>query len=282
MHRAQELVAGQKHLATLPDLYYKLRQALADPEVKVSHLAALIENDPALTATLLQVANSAYYGFPRHIETVSRAISLIGLDQVSDIVLTATLAGAFHGIRPRRMDMPRFWRGSIRRALMNRLFARHLGAREAERCFVIGLLSDMGHLVMYHAVPDLMGIVLDMGQGDLNDLAAKERSIVGCDFPEVGAALCARWQLPEHIGQVIAAQLRPADAADEFQAEAARLNMAISVAEAMSRGEPIHADCPMLDEEAPEMAGVDLAMLPVFAENCDAQLDSVLQSLGLS
>ncbi|KAF7598524.1 MAG: hypothetical protein CGU29_12320 [Candidatus Dactylopiibacterium carminicum] len=282
MRLAQELVAGQKHLATLPDLYYKLRQALADPEVRVSELARLIENDPSLTATLLQVANSAFYGFPRRIETVSRAISLIGLDQVGEIVLTATLAGAFHGIRPRRMDMDRFWRGSIRRALMCRQFARHLGAREAERAFVIGLLSDMGHLVMYHAVPDLMGIVLDMGQENLNELAEKERSIVGCDFAEVGAALCSSWHLPEHIGQVIGAQLDPLSAPEGLHEEAARLNLAISVTELLARGETVTAGISVLDEDAPELSGVDLALLPVLAEHCEAQLDSVLRSLGLS
>ncbi|MDQ7990925.1 MAG: HDOD domain-containing protein [Candidatus Dactylopiibacterium sp.] len=280
MHLAQELVSGQRHLASLPDLYYKVRQALADPNIAISRLAGLISVDPALSGTLLQIANSAYYGFPRRIETLTRAISLIGLNHVSEVVLAGTLATAFQGIRPQRMDMRRFWRGSIRRALLNRQFARHLGLQDPERGFITGLLSDTGHLVMYHAVPDLMGIVLDMPAADRNMLAANERAIVGCDYCEVGAALAGVWHLPAHLARVIGAQLDPLTA-DELAEEAARLCLAVSIAELLETGATISASSPMLHEEAPELSGVDLALLPLFAEHCEAQLDSVLSSLGL-
>lgn len=281
MPLAQELVASQTHLSSLPDLYYKVRKALADPDIDISSLAQLISNDPALAGTLLHISNSAFYGFPRKIETLSRAISLIGLEQVGEIVLAGTLAAAFQGIRPQRMDMARFWRGSIRRALLNREFSRHLGERDAERSFVLGLLADMGHLVMYHAVPDLMGIVLEMPSSSLVELAEKERGIIGCDFTEVGAALAAAWQLPGALGALIGCQLQPA-LAGELAPEAARLSLAVSVAEASEQGLPITAACPLLAPEAADLAGVDLALLPVLAEHCEAQLDSVIRSLGLA
>lgn len=281
MHLAQELVASQNHLASLPNLYYKVREALLDQDLDIGDLSDLIASDPAITGSLLRIANSAFYGFPRKIETLSRAISLIGLDQVGEIVLASTLAAAFSGIRPHRMDMGRFWRGSIRRALLCRQFARSLGERDAERAFVVGLLSDMGHLVMYHAVPDLMGIVLDTAQDGLLAQAEQESSIVGCDFTEVGAALCAAWHLPASIGSVIACQLTP-EQGGEHSAEAARLNLAISMAECLERGESAGASCPLLCDAAPDLAGVDLALMPVFAEHCEAQLESVMTSLGVS
>lgn len=280
MHLAQELVASQEHLASLPDLYYKIREALVDQDLEIGDLADLIASDPALTASLLRMANSAFYGFPRKIETLSRAISLIGLTQVGEIVLASTLASAFQGIHPQRMNMQRFWRGSIRRALMNRQFSRSLGERDAERAFVIGLLSDMGHLVMYHAVPDLMGIVLDTAGDGIASQAEHERSIVGCDFSEVGAALCSAWQLPSSMGIIIAYQLNPSLAGD-YQAEAARLCLAISAAECLERGETAGAACPLLCPQAAELAAVDLALMPVFGEHCESQLESVMNSLGL-
>jgi len=281
MRLAQELVASQNHLASLPNLYYRIREALLDPDLEIGKLEDLIANDPALAGALLRMANSAFYGFPRKVETLSRAISLIGFDRIGEIVLASTLAATFQGIRPQRMDMGRFWRGSIRRALLCREFARNLAEPDAERAFVIGLLSDMGHLVMYHAVPDLMDIVLDANPGSLLAEAGQERDIIGCDFAEVGAALCAAWQLPASIGAVIGGQLAPA-LAGEQAAEAARLNLAIAVAEALERGEAVTAACPLLCEEAPDLGGVDLALLPVFAEHCEAQLESVMSSLGLT
>lgn len=281
MRLAQELVTNLGNLSSLPNLYYKVRQALLDPNLTIGDLTDLISADPALTASLLRIANSAFYGFPRKIETLSRAISLIGLDQVGDIVLTSSLTATFQGIRPQRMDMNRFWHGSIRRALLCRQFCRNLGEPDAERAFILGLLSDMGHLVMYHAVPDLMGIVLDTSSENLREQAVKERSTIGCDFSEVGAALCVSWQLPDSVGIIIGNQLTPQLAA-ELAPEAARLNLAIAVAEALYRKETITAACPLLYEEAPDLGGVDLALMPVFAEHCEAQLDSVLSSLGLA
>lgn len=281
MRLAQELVASQERLASLPNLYYKVRQALEDPETDSSSLAELIASDPALTGALLHIANSAFYGFPRKIETLSRAITLIGLEQIGEIVLASTLAATFQGIRPQRMDMGRFWRGSIRRALLCREFSRSLGERDSERSFVVGLLSDMGHLVMYHAVPDLMGIVLDTNRDNLLAVAEQERDIIGCDFCEVGAALCTSWLLPASIGTIIGSQLTP-DLGGEYASDTARLNMAISMTEALERHETITAACPLLYAEAPDLAGVDLAMMPVFAEHCEAQLDSVMTSLGFS
>lgn len=281
MHLAQELVASQHQLASLPNLYYRIREALNDPNIGIPELAGIISVDPALSATLLQIANSAFYGFPRKIETLSRAIALIGFDQVGEVVLAGTLASAFHGIRPQRMDMHRFWCGSIRRALLNRQFARNLGLREPERAFITGLLADMGHLVMYHAVPDLIGIVLEMPAAGLGELAEKERAIIGCDFCEVGAALASAWHLPANIGYAIGAQLDPLSAGEEEAADAARLCLAVSVAEALGAGETIGAGLPLIHEDAAILSSVDLSLLPVFAEHCEEQLESVMRSLGV-
>ncbi|WP_018610301.1 HDOD domain-containing protein [Uliginosibacterium gangwonense] len=277
---AEELVSNQRALASLPTLYYKVRSALADPEVVIQALSDLISTDPSLAAAVLRIANSAFYGFPRKIETLSRAIGLIGLNQLGDIVLASTLASTFQGIRPQKMDMARFWRGSIRRALLCRSMARHLGERDPERFFILGLLSDMGHLVLYQTQPDLAAIILDMASYSLSDIAQKERDMLGCDFAEVGAALILKWQLPESFACVVRHQLKPIEAGEQA-AEAARLNLAISIAEALERGEQINAACAPLCPDSPELSGVDLTLLAVFAEECESQLESVVSSLGL-
>lgn len=277
---AEDLVSKQHFLASLPTHYYKVREALSDPEVSVQHLTELITTDPSLTVAVLRIANSAFYGFPRKIETLSRAISLIGLEQLGNIVLASTLTSTFHGIRPQQMDMVRFWRGSIRRALLNRSIARHMEERDAERFFVLGLLADMGHLVLYQALPDLEAIVLDRSAYSLNEIAREEQTLLGCNFAEVGAALILHWHLPESMARVVRHQLSPASA-DELAPEAARLNLAISIAEALERGEQITASCPTLDHDDPELSRVDLTLLPLFAEECESQLESVTASLGL-
>lgn len=278
---AEELVSKQQYLPTLPKLYYKVRDALSDPEVSLQLLEDLITSDPSLAASVLRIANSAFYGFPRKIETLSRAISLIGLSQLGNIVLTTSLTTSFQGIRPQSMDMARFWRGSIRRALLCRSIARHSNEYESERLFVLGLISDMGHLVLYQAQPDLEAIILDRSVNTLNDIAWEERNLLGCDFAELGAALVNRWQLPANMARIIRYQLQ-VKGADDLAQDAACLNLAVSMAEALERGEPITAATPALDPDAPETSCLDLTLMPLFAEECESQLESVMVSLGLS
>lgn len=277
---AQELVASLDKLASLPTLYYRIRELLDDPDVSVNTLANEIAQDPALAAALLRMANSAFYGFPRKIETLTRAISLIGLGQVGEIVLASMLAGSFGGIHTQHMDMPRFWRGSVSRALLCRALAHQHGEREPERMFVIGLLSDLGHLVMYQAVPDLMGILLDMPAASLEARAEQERAIVGCDYTEVGAALTLSWRLPLSFGAIVGGQLSP-PLAGEFAAEAALLNIAVHVAQCMGDGLPITGETIGCHEEAFELARLDPAILPVLMEQVQGQLEQVIGALAL-
>lgn len=277
---AQELVASLDKLASLPTLYYRIREELDDPDVSINALSELIANDPALAGSLLRLANSAFYGFPRKIETLTRAISLIGLNQVGEIVLASVLAASFGGIRPQHMDMARFWRGSVLRALLSRALAHRHGDREPERLFVVGLLSDLGHLVMYQAVPDLMGILLDMPAASLEARAEQERATVGCDYAEVGAALTVSWRLPISFGVIVGAQLSP-PLAGEYAADAALLNIAIHVANCLDDGLPVTAETIRCHEEAFELAGLDPEVLPAVIEQATGQLELVLTTLGL-
>lgn len=276
MHLAQELVAYIDRLATLPDVYLKIRAALDDPDVSIPEVADVITTDPSLTAALLRLANSAFYGYARKVESINRAVSLIGLEQVHDLVLATSVTALFAGIRPQRMDMARFWRDSLRRGLLAREVARLVRGMSPERLFVAGLLADAGHLVMYVAVPDLMAMVLDTPLQDDDTLPDVERRIIGCDFAEVGAALAARWQLPVSFGVLIGAQLQP-PSAGEYAASAALLNL-VSAAAAKAGGAPDH-EYPVHPESL-SLAGIDAETIEAAQEPVEAQLDMMMSVFG--
>ncbi|MCX9156114.1 HDOD domain-containing protein [Niveibacterium sp. 24ML] len=269
MHLAQELVAYVDRLATLPDVYLKVRAAMDDPDVSIAEVADVIATDPALTASLLRLANSAFYGYARKIESINRAVSLIGLEQVHDLVLATSVTAMFSGIRPQRMDMARFWRDSIRRGMLAREVARSKRGHSPERLFVAGLLADAGHLVMYVAVPDLMALVLDTTPSEGDTLPDVERRIIGCDFAEVGAALTAKWQLPVTFGVLIGSQLQPEAAGDSAEA-AALLNLTSAVA-ARSGGAseyeyPLH-------HRSEALAGIEVADVEAVLPSVEAQME---------
>ncbi|MDQ8022383.1 MAG: HDOD domain-containing protein [Moraxellaceae bacterium] len=279
LHTSQELVACVEGLWSLPDVYYRVREAIEDPDVSTDELARLVSADPALAGTLLRLANSAFFGFPRRIETLSRAISLIGLDEVTEAVLASVLAASFSSVAPIDLDMRRFWRGSVRRGLLCRHLSRLSGDREGERLFVAGLLSDTGHLVMCHAIPDVMRDVLSR-PATLGQRAERERELAGCDFAEVGAALIVSWRLPSNLGTLIGAQLMPPYAGD-LAHDAARVHIAAVLSEAIETRMPTSDAIGCLHPEALSLAGVDAVILNAAIEQAETQLGEVLASLGL-
>jgi HD-like signal output (HDOD) protein len=240
MYRAQELVASLDKLASLPNVYYRIREKLDDPEVSLSDISTELSSDPALSAALLRMANSAIYGFPRRVDTLSQALNLIGLRPLGELVLGSSIAATFGGIHAKNMDMLRFWRSSMRCALLCRTMAEQRGDGSQERMFLLGLLADMGHLVMYQAIPDLSDLVLTTSGLSLEDRAARERELIGCDFAEVGVALAHSWRLPVGFGVTLGAQLHP-EQAGELAPQAACLQLARHLDDA------IEANCTLND-----------------------------------
>ena len=153
-NRAQALVNGVDQLVTLPSIYFEIRRIIESPNSTIGDVAGAIATDPALSAKLLRIVNSPLYAQARSVETINRAIAMLGMVQVHDLTLTATLATSFARIPTGMMDMQRFWRDSVLRATLMKALALQSGIRERERSFLQGLLGDIGHLVMYLRIPD--------------------------------------------------------------------------------------------------------------------------------
>jgi HD-like signal output (HDOD) protein len=231
MYSAQELVSQLDTLASLPSVYQRIRDELDAPDGSVTEVGRLVAADPALTARLLRVVNSALYGYGGQVDTVARAVQILGLQQVHDLVLAMSLNSVFYGIRPEHMDMNRFWRGSMMCALAARAIARGCGLPNAERLFVIGLLADLGHLAMYQTVPELAYEAQCEADRLDEPLAEVERCLIGCDFAEVGAALADHWKLPPCFAEVLGAQLNPRLGGDSVY-EAAMVHVATQLVRA--------------------------------------------------
>lgn len=210
MSTPQELVACIEKLASLPAIYHRIRDILDDPDSSVQQLAETVSSDAAITARVLRIVNSALYGFPGKIDSVLRAVNLMGMQQIHDLILSTTVISALSALQPPQMPLMRFWKGCVFRGLAARSAARLLGVGDPERLFVEGLLADIGHLVMFQAVPDLSQAALDTAQHSGLPLHEVEQSVIGCNHAEVGAALASAWNLPPTFATVIGAQLMPA------------------------------------------------------------------------
>lgn len=207
--RAEALVNGIDRLVTLPAIYFQIKRVIESPNSSIIDIARTISTDAALTARLLKIVNSPMYAQSRQVETVSRAVSMLGMNQIHDLSLAACLASAFKGIPPGRMDMTKFWRASLRRAVAARDLARACGVMDRERLFVQGLLSDVGHMVMYLRIPEAAAEMLELAIAGRRPLHIIERERLDCDWGQVGAALLRAWGLPAGIFEAIAGHADP-------------------------------------------------------------------------
>ncbi|MDP1769404.1 MAG: HDOD domain-containing protein [Nitrospirota bacterium] len=225
MSSAQELVRSCSNIFTLPEIYLRVRDVVDAPQSTMDDLADALKIDPAISARLLRIVNSPLYGFPKQIDTVTRAVNLIGMQAVSDLVAASTIGRTFTGMTSNLMDLSAYWHKSVLCALMAGKIAKASGIEDSERFFIAGLLRDIGHLVLYQTVPQRAQSAL-VEAGNLSaPLAEVEQANIGCDFTEVGAELIRFWSMPSQIEQSIRHQLSPNEAG-EFTLHASIVHLA--------------------------------------------------------
>lgn len=273
MPSAVELVMQTDRLPSLPAAYLAVKKIIDDPNGSIPRLAGAMSSDPAMTARVLRVVNSPFYGYPGRIDTVTRALNILGMQQVHDVVLAWAISSAFADVHPAAVPMKLFWRQSVTRAVAARLLARQAGFIDAERLFVEGLLSDIGHLIMYVGLPDKALEARASSAETGRPLHEVERELIGCDYAEVGAALVLIWELPNCFHEPIACQIDPSTAITH-RLEAAILHLAGNVA--TSRAAPDSAPPNPFALAALDLDETDLINL---CSEIDRELDGALAAL---
>ncbi len=266
MATAGELVGSAVRMVTLPDIYIRLKTMLDDPDSSMSDMADLLATDPGLTARLLRMVNSAFFGFGAEITTVTRAVSMLGTQQVHDLVLATSVTGAFSGMSTRVMDMQQFWLNSVRCGVASRLLAHSCNVLDSERLFVSGLLADIGHLIMYQGMPQESRRARVGSQRSQAELVRLERELIGCDYAEVGGELLHTWGLPDSLVEAVRFHIQPAKA-EHYPLEAAIVHIASLMAVAI--GEEQNLDSLPVNPVVWQVTGLS----PEMAAAIEAELE---------
>ena len=198
----QALVDNVLHLVSLPEIYLRLQRTIEDPLHTREQVAAVLAHDPALSARVLRIASSSYYGFARPIATVDEAVGIIGELDLRNLALAASLVGSMSNLDHRGVDIDRFWMHSLRCALVARLVARAAGGCNPETLFLAGMLHDLGILVIYQQD---RGLAFAIGRqiDELHQLRDQaEREVLGFDHAEVGALLIEAWGLAPELAEL--------------------------------------------------------------------------------
>jgi putative nucleotidyltransferase with HDIG domain len=191
-------------LPTLPTVVSKMIELVDNPKTSAASLARLISTDQALTARILKLANSAYYGFPREISTVNMAIIVLGFNTVKEMGLSLSVFEIFKGTSEHAaFDTGRFWQHSIGCGSATRMLARRLKYRSAGEAFVAGLLHDIGKVVLSQYMRDEFIAVVELEAQGAKTLDEAENDVFGVSHAEVGMWLAEKWNLPRIIAESI-------------------------------------------------------------------------------
>lgn len=275
MASAQELVQSCSNIFTLPEIYFRVRDVVDDPESTMDDLANALKIDPAISARLLRIVNSPLYGFPKQIDTITRAVNLIGMQAVSDLVTATTIGRTFTGMTTEVMDLSAYWRKSVLSALMAGKIAKACSIEDSERFFIEGLLRDIGHLVLYQTIPQRAQSALIEAGNLSTPLAEVEQSSIGCDYAEVGAELIRSWGMPTQIEQAVRYQLSP-DEAGEYRLHASIVHLAGVIAEHSELPQTQAAQALPFHPYALQTTQFKDSTWPALLKDAEAQLEETL------
>ncbi|MBU1331845.1 MAG: HDOD domain-containing protein [Gammaproteobacteria bacterium] len=253
-------------LPSIPKIAQDLIRQFDNPHTSLDAVARNIAMDPVIAAKVLRLANSARFRGNRESASVEDAAMRLGFNTLRTLVLASAVTGAFKA--PAGFDLKGFWTHSFQVASISRVLAKQRGVA-METAFTCGMMHNIGELLIQTGAPELAERLNACNQGNAAQRTALETLQLGFGFPEVGAELAKRWQLPELIQQAIAYQARPLQAPADLPLPRL-LAQAVLIAEALR----LHggANAAALDSlQGPLFDGMDVgALQDELATNLEA------------
>ena len=222
--RITRIVEDVDNLPSLPSIVLKLIDVVNSSDSSADDAAVLIEKDPALTSKMIRLANSAFYGIPRSISSVTSAVVVLGFNTIRSLVLSASVAKIFEG--KHSLDMDRFWKHSVVTAMTSKMIVRHLmkvRMMDPESAFCAGVLHDIGKLIFSQYMPDDYAAVCNYAKEHKVPLIEAEDKCLGINHAMVGKVLADKWSLPLDLEYTIVHHHDPDDIIDSKTAHLANV-----------------------------------------------------------
>ncbi len=195
------ILSEHRELSSLPQVLNEVLKVSNDPRSSAGDLAKVIIKDPPLTAKVLRVVNSPYYGQAREITTVQDAVVTLGIRSVTAIALSTSIYSFTDKIES-TINRKRFWRHSLEVAIAARMIAEKNGYKPSDEAFVAGLLHDIGVLILEASFPEDFRRIWKLVEAGENQTAAEQRTW-STDHAKAGQFILDQWGLPKKIGEAV-------------------------------------------------------------------------------
>lgn len=277
------VILASPDLPTLPVVASRLLALTANEETHLAEIADLVAQDMALSAKLLRVVNSSFYGLPRRIGSIQQAVTMLGVNAVRSIVLSFS----FFTLPEKKnalFDFDRFWKRSLAGAVAARVIAEHLPQADREEAFIAGLLSNIGQLALAAAIPGQYQQALQAAGKSWDDIEeAEESHHLGVAHGHIGEEIAGRWGLPDLYRIAIRHHHDPAryPGTDEHEARVVRIvHLADLLAAIFTSPTPevIHQS---FRHQARKLLGLDDRVLDAIVGRIAEAIDASAHSFGL-
>ncbi len=204
MQNLEALLGKSYELPSMPEIYIRVSELIEDEDSSAQAIGAAVQTDPSLTAKILKLINSAYYGLPVNVTSVAQAVSLLGRDQLKAVLIGSVLSSVFENLDVADFSMREFWLHSIKTAII----ARHLAMQNAsildhESFFTAGLLHDIGRLVLAKAAPDAQAVIEHLAESEGHNIVDVEADKLGITHIDVAHELMVKWKMPSVLTQCV-------------------------------------------------------------------------------
>lgn len=268
-----QLIAQTREISSPPLIYNRLNDAVNHPRSSIKDIAQIISEDPGLTARILKLANSPLYSCS-HIDSISRAVTLLGTREIRDISLALSIVKCFPEIPEDLFCLRNHWCHSIACGVMARNIATFLREPSIERFFVAGILHDIGQIVLCTAIPEIIMQILKQIEKQPQDLCFAENEKLGFDHAELGGKLLNSWGIPANISELVRFHHTPSKSC-EYQRDATIIHLADVICQALTYGSNSEIYVTRLDAEAYKNLNLPLGEIETIVNQSDLQLEEV-------
>lgn len=277
----EKKLARVSELSTLPMVVNNVIQITQNPKSSAMEVGKAISQDQTLTSNVLKMVNSAYYGFPRKITTITHAIVVLGFSNIRNLVLTTSIFKMFGASQKGpRFDIEGFWRHSLACGVAAKVIAGTLGMKNQEEVFLWGLLHDLGKLVLIQYLPEEYQSVMSQVREKDVLIRVAERDVLGFDHAAVGHFVGNQWNLPPALLKAIRYHHLPSQAA-ESKRIVALVHVADALCRALELGNGGDLNVPPINKGCWELLNLDKARVKTLFARIEDEMISANELLML-
>lgn len=262
-------------IPTIPTVLEKITLLLQNPQTSADEIGRAITTDQSLSSKVLKLVNSAFYGFPGKISTITHAVVILGFSTIKNIVLTASIFDVFRKKGQAGLggfDMERFWMHSIACGAASQSLAKCIGSSEREECFIAGLIHDVGKILLCQYLNEEFRAIVHETRSANSLFVDAEKRLFGVTHQEIGGVLCESWNLPENLQNAVKYHHTPSKNR-AYYLTTAIVHCADILVRALDMGNGGDNRLPRLQDQVWQNLGLDNLSLPTLLENINDEVE---------